>query len=66
MNEIIGQGRTADIFRYDDHRVIKIFKKELSHLAEFEYKCAKAIDSIGITAPRVYELKDIDEKKGIV
>ena len=66
MNELIGQGRTSDIFRYDEYRVIKVFKKELSHLAEFEYECAKAIDNIGITAPRVYEIKDIDGTKGIV
>ena len=47
MNELIGQGRTSDIFRYDEYRVTKIFKEEFSHLVEFEYERAKAIDSIG-------------------
>ena len=64
MNKIIGQGRTADIFRYDENRVIKIFREELSHLAEFEYERAKEIDSIGRIAPHVYEIKNIDRKIG--
>ena len=63
MNEMIGQGRTADIFKVDEYRVIKIFKKELSYLAEMEYERAKAIDGIEITAPDVHEILEIDGKK---
>ena len=66
MEELIGQGRTADVYRYDENKVVKIFRSEYTHLAYEEYAKAKEINNIGIPAPHVYELIDIDSRKGIV
>ena len=66
MMDLIGRGRTAEIYSYDENRVIKIFHHDFSHLAEVEYIRVKAIVSTGVTAPNVYEIIDIDNKKAIV
>ncbi|MCL1820104.1 MAG: phosphotransferase [Oscillospiraceae bacterium] len=64
MQELLGQGRTADVFRYDENRVIKIFHEEFAGLAFQEFQTAKNIESAN--APKVYDIIDIDGKKGVV
>jgi len=46
--------------------VIKIFHNEFSHFAFEEFEKVKAINKIGLSTPQVYELMDIDTRKGIV
>jgi len=66
MEELIGRGRTADVFRYDDNKVVKIFHAEFTHLAYEEFEKAIKINNLGISAPHVYDLIDIGSGKGIV
>lgn len=66
MESLVGHGRTADVFRYAENKVIKVFHKQFSHLAVEEYERAKIIDSLDISAPRAYEILDADDKKCIV
>lgn len=66
MENLIGKGRTADVFGYGENKVIKVFHKQFSHLAIVEYERAKIIDNLEISAPHAYEVLDIDDKKCIV
>lgn len=66
MNERIGQGRTADVYRYGDNKVLKVFHQNLSSLADEEFARAKQIQDTGVCAPAVYELIDVNNAKGIV
>ena len=66
MEGLIGQGRTADVFRYGESKVIKVFHHEFDWLAYEEYAKVKHIDSIGVPVPQVYDFVDNDGKKGIV
>ena len=66
MEELIGQGRTADVFRYDDNKVVKIFHAGFTQLAYEEFEKAIKINNIGISVPHAYELIDISSDKGIV
>jgi uncharacterized protein (TIGR02172 family) len=66
MESLIGQGRTADVFRYGENKVIKVFHQEFTKLAYEEYSTAQNIASVGIPAPDVYDLMDVENKKGIV
>jgi len=66
MVELIGHGRTADVFRYDENKVIKVFHQEFTPLAIEEYRKAQNIASVGVSAPYVYDFVDVDNKKGIV
>jgi len=66
VEELIGQGRTANVFRYSENKVIKIFHKEYTHLAYEEYAAVINIRDADIPAPHVYDMIDIDNKKGII
>jgi len=66
MEDLIGQGRTADVFRYGEGKVIKVFHDEFAWLAYEEYAKVISIDTIGVPAPQVYDFVDNDGKKGIV
>jgi aminoglycoside phosphotransferase (APT) family kinase protein len=66
MENLVGHGRTADVFGYGENKVIKVFHKQFSHLAVKEYERVKIIDSLEISAPYAYEILDIDGKKCIV
>ena len=66
MNERIGQGRTADVYRYGDNKVLKVFHQNLSFLADEEFARAKQIQDAGVCAPTVYDLIDVNNAKGIV
>jgi len=66
VEDLIGQGRTAEVFRYGENKVIKVFHDEFDWLAHEEYVKNKSIYSIGVSAPRVYDFVDTDGKKGIV
>ena len=65
MENLIGQGRTADVYQYDD-KVVKVFHHEFTNLANEEFEKGKKINNLGLSAPHVYELIDIDSKKGII
>ena len=66
MDELIGQGRTANVYRCGEDKVIKVFHGEFAFLAEEEYSVALNIRNTAAHAPHVYEMIDIDDKKGIV
>ena len=66
MEDLIGQGRTADVFRYGESKVIKVFHDEFDWLAYEEYVKVKIIDNVGVPAPKVYGFADADGNKGIV
>ena len=66
MERLIGRGRTADVLYHSEGKVIKIFHKEFAQLAHEEHANAQYIESIGLPAPCVYGLVDVDGKKGIV
>jgi len=66
VEDIIGKGRTGDVFRYSENKVIKVFHKEFTFLADEEYATAIIIGSADVHAPHVYEMIDVDDKKGII
>ena len=66
MEALIGHGRTADVFRYGENKVIKVFHDEFEWLAYEEYAKDKNINNIGLPAPKAYDFIEIDGKKGIV
>lgn len=65
--KLIGQGRTAEIFTFDEEHVIKLYRKGMKNEAiEYEYKISKIVQEVGLSVPKVKELIDIDGRKGIV
>ncbi|MBS4172798.1 aminoglycoside phosphotransferase family protein [Bacillus sp. FJAT-49736] len=64
----IGRGNTAEVFllKNNENMVLKLFHKHIPHeLIEREYVTSKMIRQLGISAPNVGELIEIEDKWGI-
>ena len=65
--EHIGQGRTSDIFKYEDGKVLKLFKPVATpDSVENEYKNSRYVYSLGLPIPRPFELVENNNRVGIV
>jgi aminoglycoside phosphotransferase (APT) family kinase protein len=60
-------GRTAEVFAWDDGRVLKLFRPGWGKdIATHEAEVARAIYESGAPAPRVDELAEVDGRAGVV
>ena len=65
--KMIGQGNTAEIFRIDDNKILKLFRFGLNkEVVEREYNNGTSIQRILDCVPRVYDLVEIDGRYGII
>ncbi len=65
--ELIGQGRTAEIFQWGEGKILKLFRKDMPQkLANYEYEKSLIINNKIENTPKVYELMDEDGRNGIV
>ena len=64
---MIGQGNTAEIYRVDDNKVLKLFHLGLNkEVVEREYQNGISVQRILDFVPRVYDLVEIDGRSGII
>ena len=64
---LIGQGREADVYEYQDGRVLKLFRAPgLSARVAFEISALEAARSAGVPVPAVYEEVEVDGRLGLV
>lgn len=64
---LIGQGRTADIFEYQEDKIIKLYKKDFPKNAiNQEFLISNFTYSLGIPTPQPFELKDLNGRHGII
>lgn len=65
--ELIGQGRTAEIFHWGEGKILKLFRRGMPpKLVKYEYEKSSIINKKVNNTPKVYKLVDEDERKGIV
>jgi len=63
----IAQGRTAEIYRWDDHRVLKLFRDWCpSDWVEYEARIAHAVFDSGVPSPAPGEIIDVDGRCGLI
>jgi aminoglycoside phosphotransferase (APT) family kinase protein len=63
----LATGRTAEIFAWDDGRVLKLFRPGWSmDVAEHEAEVARIIYAAGVPVPRIDELAEVDGRAGII
>ncbi|MGN1160166.1 MAG: aminoglycoside phosphotransferase family protein [Lachnospiraceae bacterium] len=63
----IGNGRTADVFEWQDGKVCKLFRKGYpQEYVKIEYHNARILFDLGISVPEPYETIHIDGRDGIV
>lgn len=63
----IGNGKTADVFEYNDEKVCKLFHKGYpQEYARMEFNNARILFNLGISVPKPYEMVCIDSRDGII
>ncbi|TCL62741.1 phosphotransferase family enzyme [Hydrogenispora ethanolica] len=64
---LIGKGRTAEVYRLENERVLKIFYDWVpAAWIEAEAEIGAAVHAAGVPAPAVYGLFDVDGRKGLL
>lgn len=64
---LIGKGMTAEVYKWDHDKVLKLFyKKYGNERAQYEANIGRAVHQAGVPSPAVYEVIDVDDRKGIV
>jgi aminoglycoside phosphotransferase (APT) family kinase protein len=60
-------GRTAEVFDWQDGKILKLYRAEFpTDWVEYEYKIARAVCAVGADAPLVYDLIEVNGRRGIV
>jgi len=64
---LVGTGLTADVYTWEPGRVLKLFHSARPQAkVELEYRITRAVHAAGLPAPAVYELLEIDGRRGMV
>ena len=67
MIEKIGVGRTAEVYDYDEGRVLKLYFKDVSdQIIKTEYSNNKIIESLGIPSAKCFDLIMYEDRKGLL
>lgn len=63
----IAEGRTAELFAWDEQRVLKLFRDGWPlENAEYEAAIAKSVYDAGVPSPAAYELVEVDGRSGLI
>ncbi len=63
----IGRGRTAEVYDHKDNKVLKLFYSTANEEdIEYEYLMTKSISDITSIVPKVYDVINVKDRKGIV
>jgi uncharacterized protein (TIGR02172 family) len=67
VGQLIGQGRTAEIFQWGEDKVLKLFRPGISkEIIENEYRVSSDINKIAKSTPKAYEFIEIENRIGII
>ena len=65
--QLIGQGRTAEIFTWGEGQVLKLLRDGFpDQLIEDEARIARIISATGLEAPAVGDLVEVENRKGLI
>lgn len=65
--ELIGKGRTAEVYEYDSDKVIKLFYKSFpDNVIIHEYNIGLALNKLNVNSPFCYEMINYEDRKGII
>jgi uncharacterized protein (TIGR02172 family) len=65
--ELIGRGRTADVYAWDDGRVVKLFHEWMSQESiDHEARICQIVYEAGVKSPRIDDTISVEGRRGIV
>ena len=64
---LIGKGMTAEVYEWGQNKVLKLYHERFSReWIQYEANIGTAIHDAGVPSPAVYEIVEVDGRKGIV
>src|ERR1043165_3397845 len=67
LSSPIAQGRTAEVYLWDDHHVLKLYREWCPpHWIEEEARIAQAVHSAGIPSPAAGEIIEVNGRCGLI
>lgn len=64
---LIGTGKTAEVYEWGTDKVLKLFLNNISNeWAIYEARIGKAVNETGVPSPKVYDIVQIGNRKGII
>lgn len=67
LGKLLGQGTSGQVYRYGNDTVVKLFFPEVpAENIGFEARITKHVNESGLPAAKVYDIIEIDGRKGIV
>lgn len=65
--ELLGKGMTAEVYKWGNDKVLKLFWSNCSEeWVRYEAEIGRKVHEAGVSSPAVYDLVEIDGRKGIV
>ncbi len=65
--ELVGKGRTSDVYAWREGLVLKLFHPQFSDSrVEREFSVTRAVHAAGIPAPAVHEVVEVEGRRGII
>ncbi len=65
--ELLGTGMTAEVYKWGQDKVLKLFRDSYSEeWAKSEAEIGRKIHEAGVSSPAVFEIVEIDGRKGII
>lgn len=66
-NSLIAEGRTAEVYAWEDGQVLKLFRSWCSpRSVEQEIACSRAVSEMPLPIPKFLGVLDVDGRKGII
>src|SRR6266508_6918087 len=67
LSTSIAQGRTAEIYAWDDRHILKLYRDWCpSNWVEYEARIARAVYEGGIPSPAAGEIVEMDGRRGLI
>ncbi|HMB21903.1 MAG TPA: aminoglycoside phosphotransferase family protein [Anaerolineales bacterium] len=67
MSSPIAQGRTAEIYAWDDRQILKLFREWWpSNRVEYEARIARAVYAAGVPSPAVGDIVEVNGRHGLI
>src|ERR1051325_1518281 len=64
---LIAQGRTAEVYLWNDHHVLKLYRDWCPpHWVEEESQIAHAVHAAGIPSPAAGEIIEVNGRRGLI
>ena len=65
--ELIGRGRTAEVYAWGEGRVLKLYNAALPpSWVDYEAGIGRAVHEAGVPSPAVFDIVEVDGRRGIV